>query len=94
MITATVVVIMFEAAKCGDRLGGLIAVLPLDLGTRLALGARVFFLWDVGCGMWDVGCGMWDVGCGMWDVGCGMWDVGCGMWDVGCGSDFSRDAWF
>jgi hypothetical protein len=87
MITATVVVIMFEAAKCGDRLGGLIAVLPLDLGTRLALGARVFFLWDVGCGMWDVGCGMWD-------VGCGMWDVGCGMWDVGCGSDFSRDAWF
>jgi hypothetical protein len=65
MITATVVVIMFEAAKCSDRLGGLIAVLlPLDLGTRLALGARVF-----SCGMWDVGCGMWDVGCGMWDVG-------------------------
>jgi len=53
MITAAVVVvIMFEAAKCSDRLGGLIAVLPLDLGTRLALGARVF-----SCGMWDVGCG-------------------------------------
>ena len=50
MITAAVVVvIMFEAAKCSDRLGGSIAVLPLDLGTRLALGARVF-----SCGMWDV----------------------------------------
>lgn len=33
MITAAlVVVIMFEAAKCSDRLGGLIAVLlPLDI---------------------------------------------------------------
>jgi hypothetical protein len=50
MITAAVVVIMFEAAKCSDRLSGSIAVLPLDLGARLALGARVF-----SCGIWDMG---------------------------------------
>jgi len=52
VVVVVVVVIMFEAAKCSDRLSGLIAVLPLDLGTRLALGTRVF-----SCGMWDVGCG-------------------------------------
>jgi hypothetical protein len=34
-----VVVIVSEAAKRSDRLGGLIAALPLNLGTRLALGA-------------------------------------------------------